>query len=156
MVGYLSERAPVRRSWGTWTLVAVLAAGAAACGSVSREAMGQRVVDGTFQRQSVSFRSGYAAEIAMALNGSELCVAVGHDASQDGTFGDELIEKWLRLRRLSVGGERLVGDLSFAPVYPKTDLEGEAANCVRVQPASASVIDERIEVSGPSRVRGAF
>lgn len=150
------ERASAGRLGMRWALIAAVLTGVAACGSVTRENAGQKVVDGTFQRQPVSFRSGYSAEIAMSLSASELCVALGHDASKDGAFGDELIEKWLRLRRLSVGGEVLVSDLSFAPLYQNTELDGVAAACVRVQPASAAVLDERIEVTGPRRVRGAF
>ena len=156
MIERLNQQAAPGRLGLRWAVIAALAGVATACGSVTHESAGGKIVDGAFQRQTVNFRSGYSAEIAMALNGPELCVAMGHDASKDGVFSDELIEKWLRLRRLSVGGEVLVGDLSFAPIYQQIDLEGVTASCVRVQPASAAVLDERIEVTGPRRVRGAF
>ena len=120
----------------------------------------ERVVDASFQRHQIRFESGYRAEIAMALNEDAdpalLCVALGHDAASDGLSGDEAIEAWLRLRRLELGGENLVSDLDFAPVYDQTELDGVAAACVEVSPSRALADDERINVSGPKRSAAPF
>lgn len=77
-----------------------------------------------YQFDPVKSRSGEDAEIRLALRAeggvTRLCVAMGHTAGGDGSFGDELIEQWLKLRRVLAGGEILVGDLSFGAVYETT------------------------------------
>ena len=121
---------------------------------------GPRLVDASFQRHQVKFPSGYRAEIAMALSNETdvplLCVALGHNAAGDGLSGEDAIAQWLRRRRLELGGENLVADLAFAPVYDKTELDGVVAGCVEVWLSRAVVEGERINVAEPKRAFARF
>ncbi|MBX2856739.1 MAG: hypothetical protein KTR21_17255 [Rhodobacteraceae bacterium] len=161
-----ASRHSLRR--GFWAVAALfcvfwMSTGVSACSGfleLEEEDDSERVVDASFQRHQIRFESGYRAEIAMALREDAetalLCVALGHDAAEDGISGDEAIENWLRLRRLQLGGENLVADLDFAPVYDQTELDGVSAACVEVRPSVVAEAGERIHVGGPKRAYSQF
>lgn len=118
-------------------------------------------IDGRFDLWEFGFKSGTQAAIALGISDVEgrieLCAAFGYDGQRETLFGDELIERWMRLRKVSLGDRLLVSDLSFAAKYETPDLPGRVANCVITnEPYLAGDADLSTTIDGPSRVEGRF
>ena len=116
------------------------------------EEAGSRQVGRDYYAYRAQFLSG---ELAIAMvklvvddGASVLCAAVGHDAAGDDPAA-EIITRWLKGRKVSVNGELIAADLSFASAYEKLEMLGETANCVEVDTPLGDLERPKYEVTGP-------
>lgn len=116
------------------------------------EEAGSRQVGRDFYAYRAQFMSG---ELAIAMvklvaddGAAVLCAAVGHDAAAD-EVAAEIITRWLKGRKVSVNGELIAADLSFATSFEKIEMLGETANCVEVDTPSGDLERPDYEVTGP-------
>ena len=116
------------------------------------EEAGSRQVGRDFYAYRAQFTSGELAVAMVHLGSNEggavLCAAVGHDAGDD-EVASEIITRWLKGRKVSVNGDLVAADISFATSYDKIEMLGEAANCVEVDTPSGDLDRPVYEVTGP-------